>query len=378
MQVYHFHNGGGGGVLAVISNLIQYQPEGMVSQHIIYTINQQQHPQFEVPVIPGVASVTVFYYQPQWNFYYTCKQLAQLIPSDALLVAHDWLELAMVAMLGLPHPVVMMVHGDYAYYYDLAVKHQAQVNGYLCVAAPIESRLKTLLPQKAVHRIWFPVPDITFSPQPFHNTTLQLLFAGRCTPEKGYDILPLIDAALRKVGIAVQWFIAGEGAAAAAAQGIWLTDANVQFLGKLPAATLYRYMQQVHGLVLPSLAEGLPVVLVEAMKAGAIVLVNDLPGGVAEVVQAPERGFTIPQNEVNGYVAAIQYLLQHPEKAVAIQQAAHTYVQTYFDAHRNAAAIIALLQMYARSTQIRIPQKLYGSRLDQPWLPNFIVRLLRK
>ena len=97
LHVYHFHNGGGGGVLSVIRNLVRYSQNTNIENHIIYTINKDIDPVYIIHPIEGAHSEKVFYFSSKWNFYYTCRQLAKLLPGDkALIVAHDWLELGIV------------------------------------------------------------------------------------------------------------------------------------------------------------------------------------------------------------------------------------------------------------------------------------------
>ena len=149
MHIVHFHNGGGGGVLAVIRNLLLYRHHDGIKNHIIYTINKDQHPAFEIPKLKGAASEQVFYYSPKWNFYYTCKQLTKLLPDDkAVIVAHDWMELGMLSNLGLQNPALQFVHGNYDYYYELAKKHEQSVDRFIAVSPVIYNQLCALLPNR--------------------------------------------------------------------------------------------------------------------------------------------------------------------------------------------------------------------------------------
>ncbi len=92
IKVYHFHNGGGGGVLSVIRNILKYSAEADIENHIIHTINKDIDHPFTIDKMEGAVSENIFYYSPKWNFYYTCKQLAKLLPNDkAIIIAHDWL-----------------------------------------------------------------------------------------------------------------------------------------------------------------------------------------------------------------------------------------------------------------------------------------------
>jgi hypothetical protein len=111
LKIVHFHNGSGGGILSVIRNLLAYRQHPDIENHVIYTINIEQIHDYKINHLVGAASERVFYYSPKWNFYFTCRQLAKLLPDDeALMVAHDWLELAMISNLGLNYPVVQFIN----------------------------------------------------------------------------------------------------------------------------------------------------------------------------------------------------------------------------------------------------------------------------
>ena len=111
IKIFHFHNGTGGGVLSVIRNLIAFQQNADIESHVIFTINTDEIKNFKMPLLKGVESSQVFYYNSQWNFYHTTRQLAKLlIDRDCILIAHDWLELGMVSNLGLNNPVVHVLH----------------------------------------------------------------------------------------------------------------------------------------------------------------------------------------------------------------------------------------------------------------------------
>ena len=62
-------------------------------------------------------------------------------------------------------------------------------------------------------------------------------------------------------------------------------------------------------LVLPSLYEGMPYVLLEALAAGVPVVSTDV-GGVAEAVSSGETGFIVPQDNIDALLAKIGLLIE--------------------------------------------------------------------
>jgi glycosyltransferase involved in cell wall biosynthesis len=64
-------------------------------------------------------------------------------------------------------------------------------------------------------------------------------------------------------------------------------------------------------LVLPSLSESLPNVVIESMAAGVPVIATSV-GGIPELVREGETGFLIPPEDDNRFVAALEHLLMCP------------------------------------------------------------------
>ena len=57
------------------------------------------------------------------------------------MIANDWLELGMISLMGLQNPVVQILHGNYDYYFDLAIKHRESVDSRIVVNSNIKKKL---------------------------------------------------------------------------------------------------------------------------------------------------------------------------------------------------------------------------------------------
>ena len=378
LHIVHFNNGTGGGVFSVIKNLIQYSQNPAIENHIIYTINKEKVPVFVAEHITGAASQQVFYYSPKWNFYYTCRQLAKLIPDDrAVVVAHDWLELGMMSNLGLQNPVVFFLHGNYTYYYELSQKHEPAIDQFICVAKNIEVKLLTILParEESITYLRFPVPFV------FNNQQMKqdgsIIFIGRLTPEKGYHLVPLIAQKLREKNIEVNWHIVGS-AANKKEKIEWDGNIPVKFYGNIPNNEVLELLKRMQILLLPSLAEGMPVTIIEAMKAGVIPIVNNIDGGIQELVFDNSTGYKIQNNSVSDYEIRISALMADKELAEQMRMNGIIYSNQLFDPVLNAQAIenriVAMVGALKKSKQA---SKLIGSRLDEKWIPNWVTAGIR-
>ena len=379
IKVYHFHNGTGGGVLSVIKNLLFYSDKKLFENHIIHTVNKAIVPGYSIELVEGAASQQLFYYSPNSNFYYTCRQLAKLLPEEkAIIVAHDWVELGMVSNLGLQNPVIQFVHGDYDYYYQLAAKHEAAIDVFVCVAVSIQQKLLKQLPGRKndINYLRFPVAVSNCSNK--ISNGFNVVYAGRCTKEKGYHLLPLIAQMLKESGVTARWHIAGSADETLMNEYPWDVSIEIKFYGNIANENLLALLCAMDVMVLPSIAEGMPVSIIEAMKAGVVPVVNDLPGGIQELVLQNETGIKITGNDVAGFVTALKKLALDNAERQKLAANARERANELFDPDRNATAIEKLyLKGYENVPLKKKAVKVYGSRLDRPWLSNSIVKSFR-
>ncbi len=376
MNIVHFHNGFGGGVLTVIRNLVQYSQHPEWKQLVIYTLDKKKFSAFS-PMLPENMEQKILYYSGNWNFYHTAKKLSKLLPaSDTVLIAHDWLELAMISNLGLNYPVVQFLHGDYDYYYRLAQRNEAWVDSFICVSASIADELKKRMPERSndIQYLRFPVPEVNGTRE--DPSTPELVFAGRCDEAKGYHLLPLIDAALQQKNIQAHWHIAGPGSELSQAQQQW-KKSKVHFYGNLSPKELTALLLKSTAFVLPTLAEGMPLSVIEAMKAGSIPVVNDLNGGLRELVTNDVTGYRIPNNDPLIFAERIAAIAGDAEKRKQLSAAAVSFANTYFDPVQNTKLFEDCFIKAFQHAKKKTAFKTTGSRLDQPYLPNLLVKTIR-
>jgi glycosyltransferase involved in cell wall biosynthesis len=87
---------------------------------------------------------------------------------------------------------------------------------------------------------------------------------------------------------------------------------------------------------MPSLSEGLPLSLLEAMAAGLPPVVTEV-GGMAEVVRDGETGFLVQPGNVTALADRISFLLGNPSLAAKMGTAARDRIRDRFTADRMAA-----------------------------------------
>jgi glycosyltransferase involved in cell wall biosynthesis len=100
--------------------------------------------------------------------------------------------------------------------------------------------------------------------------------------------------------------------------------------------------------VLPSLTEGLPVALLEAMAAGLPVIASRV-GGVETLVTDELTGLTVPAGDPEGLSRAIIRLLDDRNAGERLGRAAQSYIRTHYSAERMCAAYQRLFDLRGES-----------------------------
>jgi glycosyltransferase involved in cell wall biosynthesis len=130
--------------------------------------------------------------------------------------------------------------------------------------------------------------------------------------------------------------------------------------------------------VLPTRVEGLPVALLEAMGCGLVPVVSNIPSGVPDVVADGVTGFLPEVGDVDGFAHAIARLAADRSLLERFSGEARRTVEQQFDIRARAKDYQSLYARYAELYRPLPADALqYGSRLDQPWIPNSLVRVVR-
>ena len=88
-------------------------------------------------------------------------------------------------------------------------------------------------------------------------------------------------------------------------------ESTVKLRGWATQAEVVRRLSRAKALILPSLAEGLPVVIMESLALGRPVLATWV-GGIPELVQPGTNGWLVPPGDVQALAEAIKTVLETP------------------------------------------------------------------
>jgi glycosyltransferase involved in cell wall biosynthesis len=149
-----------------------------------------------------------------------------------------------------------------------------------------------------------------------------LLYVGRLVPIKGVHLLIGALSLLRESGVEARLLIVGEGPEQgrlehlAAQEG--LSDA-ICFAGYIERP--YGLMAAASTVVVPSLSEAFGNVILEAMRAGAVVVASDCDYGPREII-VPGAGVLVPPGDPAALAGAIGDVLADPELARRLRSGA--------------------------------------------------------
>lgn len=186
------------------------------------------------------------------------------------------------------------------------------------------------------------------------RTPLRLLCVARLVPKKGLDHQLRIYAALRAAGIAFEARIAGDGPLHASleklARELGVADA-VTFLGHRPqpeVAALRAWADVLlhTGIVAPDGdRDGLPNVIPEAMSAGVLVVTSPAAATTEAIADGVTGRVAAPEDAAR-WVELLRELRDDDALAERLRLAARAWVETHFDAHRNAARLAELYRVH--------------------------------
>lgn len=174
----------------------------------------------------------------------------------------------------------------------------------------------------------------------------RVAFVGRLDPVKGALLLIEAMAVVLKAHPDATLTLAGDGPARAGAEararalGI---EAAVQFAGFMTQGQVADLLANSDMLVLPSFAEGLPVVYMEAL-ASRIPVVASRVAGVQELVEDGVTGYAIPPGDVATLADPMIRLMDDPATARAMGEAGRKAVEAGFDIRHEGARLADLFR----------------------------------
>lgn len=187
-------------------------------------------------------------------------------------------------------------------------------------------------------------PDRFDNPSPMPEGGLRLVSIGRFVEQKGQMVLVQAMAELVKDLPDLHLVLVGDGEmrpdleAAISAAGL---ERNITLTGWLDEAGVRAELAAAQALVMPSFAEGLPMVVMEAMAAARPVIATHI-AGTPELVLPGETGWLVPAGDASALADAVRGMAAVPaDKLAAMGQAGRARVLERHDVRIEAGKLAA-------------------------------------
>lgn len=293
-MIYHITYQDSGGINSYVNNLIAGSPQ---NQQIIL-INR--------------------------NTAHTCfKDKLRLKQNEDTLIFHDP-KLCKSFFSTIKHRTIICLHGDNPYYYGATEELGLFVNGIICVSSNIALGLN----QRFHNKVTTIGPSILAQSKPkFHRQPPhpRIIFIGREEKNKGSQLLPEIDKYIVQNGIIPKWtIILGSRPESQATFRNWLTEANdrITVFEALSKDNLSVLLRKQDCLVLPSMTEGHPMVVIEALANGIAPLTTHYCHNCTSHFPVDPEGIVYPSNNTSELAHKIVAYTQQPEEKIQRWQAA--------------------------------------------------------
>lgn len=248
-----------------------------------------------------------------------------------------------------PITLSLTVHGPDEFYDtrgEWLTEKIAAADFVVCIGQFARSQLMHVSPAEHWHK--FEVCPLGVDPQRYlpaaggdARQAFTILCVGRLTPAKGQRIL--IDACrrLRAQGRRLRLVLVGTGPDEnrlkefVASRGL---DEVVEFTGALNESEVREWYARADVFALASFAEGIPVVLMEAMASG-IPCVSTRITGIPELIRDGVDGLLVAPSDVDELAGTLACLMDDGELRAELARSGRARIEADYDLTRNLARL---------------------------------------
>ena len=258
----------------------------------------------------------------------------------------SWVAMVAARLLGINFS--MTLHGSdlllHAAYLDTKLKHCSfcttisEFNRrYILAHYPDADPAKVAVCRMGVEAVNRVIPTPRTPPERF-----VMLAAGRLHAVKDHAFLIRACKILKERGLEFLCIIAGEGPQRAALERLirdLRLSGDVRLLGHCSGAELDDLYSMSDVVVLTSRSEGIPLVLMEAMVRGKVVLAPGITG-IPELVLDGKTGFLYRPGSLDDFVVKVEMIRHSQSNLLPIRCAARQHVEEHFNQKKNVAAFV--------------------------------------
>lgn len=169
----------------------------------------------------------------------------------------------------------------------------------------------------------------------------RVLCVGRLVRWKGQSLLIEAAAELGKTGVDARVTLIGDGPQRGELESLierlGASD-RVEMLGAVGQDVIRAQYARAHAFCLPSFAEGVPVVLMEAMALERPVVSTPV-AGVPELVEDGVHGLLVPPGDRSALLHALRRLAEDPAERARMGRAGRAKVVAEYDVRRSAESL---------------------------------------
>lgn len=250
-------------------------------------------------------------------------------------------------------PLIATFHG-----FDIATKdtrsryarRRPRVYSSAAVVIAVSRFIRDQLIEKAcppekiiVHYIGIDVDQ--FAPDPDLPRQPHVLFVGRLVPKKGLEYLIRAMARIQDRHPAAGLVVAGDGPLRRDLERLAASELrSFRFLGRQTPSQVHSLMNSSQISCVPSVvapsgdAEGLPMVVLEAMAMG-LPVISFAPGGVTDAIVDGVTGLLAPERDEEALAAHLDRALGDPELCRRMSAAGRARVREHFDLRKQTAKL---------------------------------------
>ncbi len=218
-----------------------------------------------------------------------------------------------------------------------------------------------------MHIIHCGIDPALFDPVTHTMPGKRLLFVGRLDVAKGLSILLESLTVIKQQHPDILLTVVGDGPdreqLAQMTERLGLS-AQVNYVGYKSQGEVRDYLRQTDLFVLPSFAEGVPVVLMEAMASGVPVVATQV-GGVNELVENGVNGYLVPPANASALTEHIEKLLNDRQLRVAFGTAGRAKVERDFNIHHEVSRLHCLMTKALQGHQAPIRPDYHEKRMSE-------------
>jgi colanic acid/amylovoran biosynthesis glycosyltransferase len=260
----------------------------------------------------------------------------------------------LIASRVFPLTFSMTVHGPDEFYDVSAYRLAEKVAGasfVCCIGAYARSQLLNFTQPHEWEKIVVAplgIDPSVFTPRPFrsHPAPCELLCVGRLVSVKGQRVLIAACEHLIDAGYDIRLRFVGAGPDLATLTAEVQTrglSTHIEFAGAVNQDHIRGFYEAADIFVLPSFAEGIPVVLMEAM-AMEIPCVTTWITGIPELIRSGRDGLLVPPGDEEALAEALRQLIDDPALRRRIGRAGRQQVIEKYDLRRNTLRLAEIFQ----------------------------------